>query len=121
MPVGLCNEAAELLIQLPAVCEQEILVDGMESDDIIPRNGTLLKLLPALVAEHSFNEIIPEHGIAKASLLFNRHHGKPLHEGTCKQASAFAVRHPMPVEDPNPFDPAAGRILLEDVSREVKF
>src|SRR4029078_1344404 len=105
--VGLRDQPAQLLIELSTVREQERLVDGMEFDDVPPRDGTSFELLPAVIAEDSFNEIVAEHWIAKASFLFDRHHGKPLHEGTRKEANAVAVRHPMPIEDPDPFDTAA--------------
>src|SRR5690349_19401365 len=91
----------------------------MELDDVAPRDGTSRKLLPAVIAEDSFDKIVAQHRIAKASLLFNRHHGEPLHEGTRKESSAVTARHPVPIEDPHPMDAAARRVFLENVSGKI--
>ena len=87
------------------------LVPGMEFHKTSPRRFWGKALPPSLQDEYCLNEILPEFGIMKPSLLFNREQREVFHEGTGKHADSTVRGHPLVRVDLDSFHPAAGGSL----------
>src|ERR1043165_5302052 len=93
----------------------------MEGDNCSARQGTEDEDLPSVVAKDPLEKVIAQGGIAQATLVFYRHKRKTFLEGPGEETLSGAARHAPRIVELDPRDPATRRILLEDVSREVRF
>ena len=91
------DQAPKLLVMRPAVREEEQLVDGVEVDDRATGHPAAHQILPAVIAEHAFDEILTQDGVCQSSFLFDRNERKVLCEGSCEKTDPVSTGSAMRV------------------------
>ncbi len=103
----LANQPSEHLILLRVMGQQYVFVDRVESYQGLSRDSFLNEILPAVVTEDPFDEVLSERRITEASFFLDRSQRKLLLKSSRKQSDPVPTVPPLFIVDPNPLDPAA--------------
>jgi hypothetical protein len=101
------------------VRHQGQLVRGVKGYQRAGRPSAAEQRAHPMVREDSLDEILAQTRVVQPPLFFNRQIGKAAYQRLCEQAAPCAHRHPRAPIDTHPFHPAARRIFLQHVARQI--
>ena len=97
----------------------QILVIGVELHQLVGSEATANELLPTVVDEHPFDEVLAKHRVAEPPLLFHRQQRQAFHQHPGIDTHPDTLRHALFVVNLDTLHATTGRGVFQDIAGNI--